>query len=186
VKGFKPTLISVIAIGLLAGSAMGAAAQNDEATVLETPLYYTWTAGRPASEIAGEFDQDAIEMRGLVVEGIPIEASDPRLSGLFYAAINGNGENSTSGAGQLESRSYRLVMDDGAWTGSGTYVVAGDPSAGGPPAIVRETMVMTGDGAYEGLVMFVTGDYRESTAGEAVILSVGVPPVPDVPDAPTE
>jgi hypothetical protein len=186
VKGLKPTLISAIAIGLLAGSAVGVAAQDEEAAELETPLYYTWTAGDPASVTDGTFDEDAGEMRGLVLEGIPLEASDPRLSGVGYLTANGNAENSTNGSGALESRSYRVVMDGGEFTGSGTYIEAGDPSVDGPPAIVRETMVLTGDGAYEGLVLFVTGDYREAGAGEAVILRVAVPPVPGVPDVPAE
>jgi len=178
VRAIKTSIISILAIGLLAGSAVGVAAQ-EEAAEFATPLYYTWTAGEAASVVEGAFDESGDELRGQVQKGIPVEASDPRLSGLVTTAINGNAENGTDSTGLLESRSYRVVLDDGAFTGSGTFVVAGDGVA--PPAIVREVMVLTGEGAYEGMALFVTGDYREGSSGEAVMFRVAVPPVPDVP-----
>ncbi len=52
--------------------------------------------------------------------------------------------------------------------------------------IVRETGVLMGEGAYEGLTAFKTGDYREGSSGEGVIYAIAVPPTPDVLDAPTE
>jgi hypothetical protein len=185
VKGIKTSVISILAIGLLAGSAVSVAA-HEEAAELETPLYYTWTAGEPASVIDGVFDEEARELRGLVLQDVPVEASDPRLSGPVSIAINGYSEVNDNGVGILESRSYRVVVGDGAFTGSGTYVEAGDPSVDGPPQIAREVVVLTGEGPHEGLVMFATGDYREGSSGEALIIRVPVAPVPDVPDMSAE
>ncbi len=119
-KGFRT--ISILAIGLLAGSTVGVAAQDEQAADLSTPVYFTWTAGEPASVNEGTFDESAGELRGVVLEGIPIEASDARVSGLAYAAANGNQEVGTDSLAILESRSYRIVNDDGAWTGSSTFV----------------------------------------------------------------
>jgi len=184
--GLKTTTISILAIGLLAGSTVGVAAQDEAVTDLGSPVYFTWTAGEPASAIEGTFDEDAGELRGAGAEGIPVEASDPRVSGLAYVLENGNREIGADTTAILESRSYRIVNDAGAWTGSSTFVQAGDPSVDGPPTIVRETGVLIGEGAYEGLIAFMTGDYREGSGGEGVIYGIAVPPVPDVPDAPTE
>jgi len=38
-----------------------------------------------------------------------------------------------------------------------------------------------GEGAFEGLVAFFTGDYREGSSGEGVIYGIALPDVPDVP-----
>jgi hypothetical protein len=186
VKGLKPTFISILAVGLLAGSAVGVMAQDEEiAADLSTPVYVTWTAGEPASVIDGVFDEDAGEMRGLVVQAAPVEASDPRLSGLAYFASNGNYELNADGSGTLESRSWRLVNDDGSWTGTSTFVQAGEPPS--PPAISHESGLFVGEGAYEGLVAFFTADYLEGEGSqEGVIFELSVPPVPDVPDVPVE
>jgi len=189
VRAIKTSIISILAIGLLAGSAVGVAAQEEEAAAdLSTPVYVTWTAGEPASVIDGVFDEDAGELRGLVIQAAPVEASDPRLSGLAYFVINGNRENNADGSGTLESRSWRIVNDGGAWTGTSTYVVAGDPSVDGPPAINHESGLFIGEGGYEGLVAFSTADYLEGEGnqGEAVIFELSVPPVPELPDVPAE
>ena len=111
------------------------------------------------------------------------------MSGLVHAGVNDNEEVSTDSAAILESRSYRIVNDDGAWTGSSTFVQAGvqagDSSLDGPPMIARDTGVLVGEGAYEGLTAFMTGDYRAGSSGEGVIFGIAVPPTPDVQDAPT-
>ena len=185
-RAIKTTTISILAVSLLAGSAVEVTAQDEAAVESATPVYFTWTAGEPASVTEGTFDESAQELRGLAQEGIPVEASDPRFSGLAHVAINGNQEIGTDTTAILESRSYRIVNDDGAWVGSSTFVLAADPSVDGPPAIQRETAILTGEGAYEGLTIVVTGDYREGTSGEGVIYEIGLPPVPDVPDAPAE
>ena len=179
------SLISVMgAITLLAVSTVGATAQAEEAD-LSTPAYVTWTAGDPTSVIDGDFDEETGEMRGLRLEGIPLEASDPRLSGIATMVINGNVENSADHNAVLESRSFRIVNDEGAWNGSSWYVEAGDTSGDEyAPLIISETSLMIGEGAYEGLVAVVVGDYLENgSEGEAVIYAFSAPPVPEIPDA---
>jgi hypothetical protein len=171
VRAIKTTAISILAIGLLAGSTVGVTAQDEEEADLATPSYYTWTAGEPTSTTEGTFDEDTGEMRGFVLEGIPVEASDPRASGVASIVINGNSES----AGIIESRTYRIVNDEGAWVGTTIYVVAGGPSAD-EPDIQREMGVLVGEGGYAGLINMATSDYSEGSSGDGVILGLSMPP----------
>ena len=185
-RTIRTTTISILALGLLAGSAVGVVAQDEEAAEASTPAYVTFeVTGDPVNMIEGEFDEVAGEMRGLVVQGIPVEASDPRLSGLAYYAINGNWQNpGTPDYGILDSRSVRLENDGGAWTGTTTYAETIDPSTDEPAAF--EAGILIGEGGYDGLIAYVQADYREGQRGDAVILRVAVPPSPEVPEVPAE
>jgi hypothetical protein len=179
-------LIPVVgAAALLATSGVSAAAQETGAD-RSTPVYVTWSSGEPASVTEGTFDQDAGQLRGVILEGIPLEASDPRLSGVATLAINGNSEYSADTRAILESRTVRIVNDEGAWTGSATYVEAGDISGEAfEPMIVQETSLLVGEGAYEGLMVIGTADYLEANnQGEAVIYSISSPPVAEIPEVP--
>lgn len=179
-RAIKTTAIAILTLGLLAGSAVGVAAQDADPAQIETPAYYTWTVGQPANIIPGTWDESTGELRGEVFEAAPIEASDSRFSGLGYVVNNGNRDESSDGRGIIESRSYRVVTDDCTWSGTGTFVFQADFGPP-PPALARETVVVTGEGACEGLVSFSTADYREGSSGEALVLRVPVPPVPDLP-----
>jgi hypothetical protein len=186
VRAIKTTTISILAIGLLAGSAVGVAAQEEEAEP-STPAYVTWeVTGDPTSVEDGAFDEELGQMRGLVVYGAPVEASDPRLSGLYNYVVNGNGQKlSTPDYALVESRSWRMENDGGAWTGTTTWVEVG-PGTEGPPAMAAEAGILIGEGGYEGLIAIMHGDYGEGNQGEAVILEVPVPPIPEVPELPAE
>ena len=85
-------LIAVMgAAALLAATGVGVAAQEEEAD-RSTPVYVTWESGEPTSVTDGVFYEDAGELRGLGLDDIPLEASDPRLSGVAYVAVDGNAE----------------------------------------------------------------------------------------------
>ena len=185
-RAIKATTVSILAIGLLAGSAVGVTAQ-EEAAELSTPAYVTWqVTGDPVLVAEATFDEDAGEMRGLV-QSAPVEASDPRLSGQYYFAINGNVQNNGSpDYGVLESRSWRMENDGGAWTGTSTYVEAGDGTGDGPAAMIAEAGILIGEGGYEGLIAVFDSDYREGNQGDGVILELLAPPSPEVPAAPAE
>ena len=187
-RAIKTTTISILAVGLLTGSAVGVAAQDEEAAEVSTPAYATWQSGDPTSVVEGAFDEATGEMRGLRVDGIPLESSDPRLTGTAYFLVNGNVESDGDTQVSVESRSTRIVNDEGAWTGVATYVEAADTSSGDyEPVLIQESSLLFGEGAYEGLMMVGFGDYLEANGqGEAVIFSVGSPPVAEIPEAPAE
>ncbi len=153
--------ISILAIGLLAGSSVGAVAQ-DEAAASDVS-YFTWdTAGPP------EFLEDPAT--GLPLVTVQIEATDERAGGTASTIEDG-----IVSAG-------RLVNDGGSWVGMGRGVNAEDPDAGtGGRAWFTE---YTGQDGYEGLTMYT---FRVGTVGEppesiGFIVSDGlVPPFPEPP-----
>jgi hypothetical protein len=180
VRAIRTTTISILAVGLLAGSAVGTAAQDEETAEPALPAYATGTVGEPANFVEGTFSEDNRVLRGQRVEGVPVESSDARLAGLYDVAVNGHSQVTDEDGAILESRLYRGENEGGSWVGSGTYVVAWgeDPGA---PHIDRETLVLHGEGGYEGLVAYVTHDFAAGEGYEAVILGVEVPPVPEFP-----
>ncbi len=186
-RGIQSALSAALAVGLVASSAVGVAAQEETAD-LSTPTYVTWESGEPASVTEGVFDAEAGEMRGIRIDGVPLEASDPRLSGVAYFVINGNIESNTETGATVESRSYRIVNDEGAWTGTSTYVDAADITGEDPQMLlINEAGVLIGEGAYEGLIAISYSDYLEADhQGEAVILRISAPPAPEIPEVPVE
>ena len=110
------------------------------------------------------------------------------MTGTAYFEVNGNVESDGDTQVAIESRSTRIVNDEGAWTGVATYVQAGDTSSGDyEPVLVQESSVLFGEGAYEGLMVVAFGDYLEANGqGEAIIFSVGSPPAAEIPEAPAE
>lgn len=176
----KTGLVSIVALGLLAGSAVGGAAQDEGSAEPATPAYATGTVGAPATVVEGTFSEGNRVLRDQRFEGVPVESSDPRLAGAFDVAVNGHSQITDESGAIVESRSYRAENDGGAWTGSGTYVVAWgeDPGA---PHIARETIVLHGEGGYQGLVAYMTQDFVAGDGWEAVIAEVDVPPVPEFP-----
>ena len=90
-KGRKTTLVVAISVGLLAGSTVGVAAQDEADLALATPIYYTWENGEwPASErVDGTFDEATGVLTGRSGGEIPITASDPRFDGTAWVTING-------------------------------------------------------------------------------------------------
>jgi hypothetical protein len=179
VERTRTALITAIAIGLLAGSAVGVGAQDEES---EAPsvAYTTGTSGRFADIVEPTEEPVSVgrQMRGFSLIDIPVEFTDARLSGLMTLSANGAGQDFADGYASLESRTYRIVNDDGAWAGSGDYIVAGPSDAS--PFIVQESMVLTGEDAYEGLVAFVFMDQASGQpALEAVIVEGERAPFPE-------
>lgn len=178
----RTSLASPVLVGLLVVSTVGVAAQDGEAVDPPTPAYVTWErVGDVVTLDEGTIDHDGGELRGLFAQA-EVDSSDPRLAGTIYVVMNTNWQETADGFGVLDSRSWRLVNDGGAWTGTTTYVEVAPTSPGMEFAMRRETGMLIGEGGYEGLVYFTTGDYLEGDGnGEGAIFQLSVPPVPDVP-----
>jgi hypothetical protein len=118
------------------------------------------------------------QWRGLRFIDIPVEFSDPRLSGLLTIWSNGAGQDFPDGFANLEPRTYRIVNDEGAWAGSGERMLAvrvGESR----PLINHESMVLFGERAYEGLVAYVFIELaNDEPELEAVILDIEMAPLP--------
>ena len=148
-KGLTTTLTTLTAVGLLAGSSVGVAAQEAEQAA---PVEVTGTAVEGAcpggpSTVEGSVDKT----RGYVCRAT-WSMSDPRLDGTFTRAWNldwyldGTGMNFGYATGQLET-------DGGAWL-QRPGLRAGMP---GEPELFddAELLVFDGKDAYEGLLAIV-------------------------------
>jgi hypothetical protein len=145
----RTTTISILAIGLLAGSAVGVAAQDEEADPLAPASVTGSISGN--SDTSGSVTRDA----GVTItEGVGFRqtwvASDPRLSGSVVYTGNWHGYDGTGGM-SVQATSVVLVNDDGRWSGAGTALSAGD--------FDMDTMILRGEGAYEGLTAYVMQDW---------------------------
>ena len=180
-RGIKTTILAAIAMAVLTGTGVAAQEAEPEAPPM---AYATGTeVGQPTDIVDGTVEDSpdgSDQLRG-VRFSIGLEFSDPRLSGLLTVWSNGAQQETTDGFARLDMRTHRLVNDDGAWTGSGLRVVAlGDEPE---PLLDHGSMLLVGEGAYEGFVAFVLGEVTEEGPGyRAVILESDMLPTPE-PDA---
>ena len=111
-----------LTLGLTVASAVVVAAQDEESEA-SSQSYTTGTAGALGSFVEPteeEGPDGQRQMRGTGLIDIPLELDDPRLSGLLTIPANGTGQSFAN----IESRSYRIANDDGAWAGSRVQVIA--------------------------------------------------------------
>jgi hypothetical protein len=126
VKGLRSTLISILAIGLLAGSAVGVVAQ-DEATDPAAPVEFTAKWG---------FSPGCCS----TLE----PASDPRFVGDVDATFSAD-EYLVEGTLRVASRAFHVENDEGAWRGVPLPVLFfPDATASGA------TQAFVGEGGYAG------------------------------------
>ena len=147
-RKIRTTTISVLAIGLLAGSAIGVAAQGDSDGTLEPTLTsgsLVFSGSEPLSW--EERLQDGVQTEDWV-DSAAIEMSDPRLSGaltLDYTKQRFDTRNT-----DLAWGSARIENDAGAW--EGMMRQTSDRDALGAEVGYYE---LVGSGAYEGLSAIV-------------------------------
>jgi hypothetical protein len=179
VRAIKTTTISILAVGLLAGSAVGVAAQDEASSEAS---FITGTIG--ASSVIGEpvvSVTDGIEDgRGLVREG-PIEVSDPRLTGTLVRVINFSFRPvSSSGALLVQTDLWSIENDGGSWSGPSTGI-SGVDDVPSDFTTDLETVVLTGEGDYDGLSAYLVADWTPETGADiqGAIFAGEMPPTPD-------
>lgn len=173
--------IAATVIGLIVGSMIGVAAQDEDPEVQSVP-YATGIAGQPRSAIdpTQRVTPDGeLQIRGLQLGDIPVQLSDPRLSGRLTISSNGAGRNFPDGHARIEPRTYRIDNNGGGWSGAGERVLAfsvRQPT----PLINHESMILQGEGGYAGLVAYVFIELAGATPElQAVVLQVEMAPLPD-------
>jgi len=182
VRAIRTTTISILAVGLLAGSAVGVSAQDEEAAA-DVPAgssYFTGTYTPVGTPVAGgsvTTGPDGLtQMLGEVYAGETIETSDPRVSGSLSRVVN-----------RAEARpglwpaaeAWRLENEGGSWTGQGTSLVH---SVEGIKPSSWVTMVLSGEGVYEGLTAVVLVDrIQVPHAVEGAVIAGEPVPVPEPP-----
>jgi hypothetical protein len=168
VRAIKTTTISILTLGLLAGSAVGVTAQDDDIA----PASVTGTATFP-DEIGGgsrAWEDGALRYRDLRFTSA-WEASDPRLSGAV--SLSANRDQYERQQMEVVSATAVVENDGGRWSGTGTFL-------GGADLGETLTMVMQGEDAYEGLTAYVVMDLGAQTLA-ASIFPGEMPPFPEPP-----
>jgi hypothetical protein len=167
-RGVKSVSIAIIAIGLLAGSVVGVAAQDGGEAA-----YVTGTI-----MISGDECTEGQEWNECPLS---LDASDTRLSG----------EGSVRNAGLplpsddlfivLVTQSVRIANDEGAWTGGGRLYAV--PSEGeGAVGQDEPTWVLTGEDAYAGLTAMLRVDLGPDGSFGGVIVEAEPPAAPPLPE----
>jgi hypothetical protein len=199
VKGLKPTLISAIAIGLLAGSAVGVAAQDEETDTDAVPA--TWVTGTikyasggtiahpsdctdPTSEVDGTVRHE----RGYVCESRTWTTSDPRLSGEAAALWNADVYEPDADVFKAHpltnvsviTSAYNVRNEAGGWACHSSQLAHGYGFV--PPRETGETAMCVVDGEYDGLSAILAIDgpaFGQTIAG--LIFPGDAPPPPELP-----
>jgi len=171
VRVIKTITISILAIGLLAGSAVGVAAQPEGEAA-----YVTGTIAFSGSE--------CVEATGWVECPINLDASDSRLSGDGSWRTSGVPMQSEDAFVVLVSMSLRIANDEGAWTGDGLLYAL--PANEDPVGTDEPTWVLTGEGAYDGLTAVLRADLGPDGSFAGVIVGAEPPAAPPVPEPPAE
>lgn len=185
----KFTVVAILAVGLLAGSAVGVAAQAVAPDAL-APASFTYEFIGPVGEVVDD------EQTGASVSSVLVDATDQRASGVLTVANVNGGVTDEDRTLEVATHSMRLVNDAGTWTGSGIGLQALEPDErtkkqrkqgkGQRPLIaVTSVAQLTGDGAYDGLALFLASGIVENY-GQSWGLIVPVGTVPEVPELPAE
>ena len=162
-------MISILALGLLAGSAVGVAAQDD--TQATASVTGTFTTPQGAAAGTDAWEDGALRTRDLRFTST-WDASDPRLSGAVSVRVNRDRYERQG----MEVGSARTVIenDDGRWIGAGTWL-------GGEDLGETMTLVMQGAGGHEGLTAYMVMDLVSQTFA-ASIFPGDMPPLPESAD----
>ena len=183
-RAIKTTTISILAAGLLAGSAVGVAAQD------QSSGYFTGSIDEStATQIDGVFESGPPDTgRGMGFVGATVETDDERISGTLSQALNFDWSGPEPTLVHTGASLWRIENDGGAWVGHGTEFSytddwtqwdEEDPSTWGPTG---NFVVLTGEGDYEGMTAMVTtqpSDVGVSSLS-GVVFSGEVPPVPEM------
>jgi hypothetical protein len=182
-RTIKTTTISILALGLLAGSAVGVAAQDEEATTEpNTPAIVSGSmlgVGEPTQEPVDTVVDGVTQGRGSVIEGERIEADDPRLTGSATTSVNGDVRSVGDSVAFLLSISMRIENDEGSWSGLCDSLLIAD---GRPDPFA---CLFSGEGAYDGLSAYLVFENPEQPPFpfQGLIFEGNLPPMPEIPSA---
>ncbi len=165
-RAIRTTTISILALGLLAGSAVGVTAQE---------------ADSPAA-VDGSISVDGEACTETDVGNecpFVIEASDQRLSGdgvLRGASVVFQGFEDGAGVMVIVNQSIRVENADGAWSGGGPLFAV--PTTEGAFGTDQPTWVLAGEGGYDGLTALLRVDLGLEADFGGVIFEGDLPAAP--------
>ena len=177
---------SILVIGLLATSAVTIAAQEEgDVDELTATSYVTGTSGDPRQTIPGTDESRGgglVEHRGYTWADSTVDTDDPRLNGIMNTVANGDTRFLDPASGEftdVQAFSVRITNDEGGWSGQGTALIHGN---GSTATTNLDTIILVGDGAYEGLTAYVLIDGTTTPVSlEGTIFQGEMTPFPEPP-----
>jgi hypothetical protein len=181
-KGLRFTVMAVIAVGLLAGPAVGVTAQDEAAPAVPVeftghivcgPEVRTGMTDVPLSET----ETSVVQNRGWAWQP-SATMSEPRLVGTYYYAYDGDEYRTegVTGVPSVGSGTWRIENDEGAWQGSHTSAGFSDGT------FSKATTILNGEGAYEGWTVIWEEQHDGPTCTwdvRGVIIEGEVPAAPE-------
>jgi len=171
VRAIKTSIISILAVGLLAGSAVGVAAQDAERAA---PVEFTARL-EFGPQVATGSEQAAdgrTEARGAAFRTPVTAMSDHRLSGTWTRTNNIDFYEDP--AVWTWQANWRVVNEGGAWEGVETPIVFSDGSRS------TTTAALVGEDGYEGFTAIIEFDLEgEGWDLRGVIIDGEMPPAPE-------
>ena len=172
-RAIKTSIISILAIGLLAGSAVGVAAQDEDSMVPSTftakgEFVGRGTAGDP------QFVDGAMHVRGDFT--LDVDSTDPRVTGTYtYVWNEAVYPGATLSAATVHTGTVIIENEGGSWAGTFT----GFRDEADADTYLAQ---LAGQDGYEGWTMLldgfcacVTGALNEPTLMQGVILRGDLP-----------
>ena len=170
-RTIKTTAISILTVGLLAGSTVGVAAQDEgDTSPAEVTGRATFVEGLLADPVMSETPGGIQAGDGLVTVHI-WETDDARLNGEATRTVNFRFDSSFSNG--IETSVMELVNDGGSWVGDERGY--GVPTGGGGFS------ALSGRGGYEGLTAYIVRGPNDGEGWdlEGIIFPSEQPEVPE-------
>ena len=190
-KGLKTISVSILACGLLVGSAVGVAAQEPEADPAGAVTFKgQWGCDENISDLAAFENGDVASLSNSVALPV-LKMDDPRLDGVTtWSAIRSIWGPDAEGPvvdgvplfGELvtNTTTVRIATDEGAWQGG--FIDAGNFGKKG----LRGPLVLVGEGDYAGLSVIMDPQFSQKKKSDCggwnvrgFIVEGGLPPAPE-------
>jgi uncharacterized cupredoxin-like copper-binding protein len=178
--------MAAIAVSLLVGSGLGAAAHGEDADAL-APSFFSGTTddwSTIAEPVIERRDDGVVEGSGESYAFSWI-ASDPRIAGTATMVVSETDYREAATAlvptgefGTIRTAVIRIDNDGGSWAGPLTWLQLEDPE------LVDVSGWLTGTGAYEGLSAYVVWSFGTADAERDLwghITAEGPPAMPEIP-----
>jgi hypothetical protein len=163
-------------------------ASGEEKVAVEpsTPARVTGTTGKDGRVVKepSETVIDGVMMvRDFVIEWGPLNVSDPRLAGTATVVLNADVHKESDAVDIVpHAIALRIENDGGSWSGHGTSISRGRGAVPSDEAMNLDTIVLTGAGAYAGLMAYLILDGTQDPATvDGAVLAGKMPPFPELP-----
>jgi len=190
VNGLKTTTISILALGLLAGSAVGVVAQDEAAFPTDEIIYVTGEMSSPPEDFKGPEDTKVEDVAGgfrfenAITWDVGLEFTDPRLSGKLRVVQNGIKGPIDGGDALIMPSTFHMVGDLCEWAGEGVLLSADLLDEAGEfqeELIGTEFYSMAGQGDCDGLTAYLITSFhggQQPPTVEGLIFPSAIPAMP--------